>query len=80
MRQTAEGLTLKWSSPSVLRSTHSATSKELKKTQNLMMGLKYSAETNMSLVIKFFVCFGVKFGDCDIFCGVGASMGVCSPR
>ena len=60
LRQTAEGLTLKWSSPSVLRSTHSATSKELKKTQNLMMGLKYSAETNMILDIKYFCRFWCK--------------------
>ena len=60
LRQTAEGLTLKWSSPSVLRSTHSATSKELKKTQNLMMGLKYSAETNIILDIKYFCRFWCK--------------------
>ena len=60
LRQTAEGLTLKWSSPSVLRSTHSATSKELKKTQNLMMGLKYSAERNIILDIKYFCRFWCK--------------------
>ena len=60
LRQTAEGLTLKWSSPSVLRSTHSATSKELKKTQNLMTGLKYSAERNIILDIKYFCRFWCK--------------------
>ena len=46
--------------PSVLRSTHSATSKELKKTQNLMMGLKYSAETNIILDIKYLCRFWCK--------------------